>query len=191
MPRCQPASPASPKGKYVKKSIDGKRQLKLKLRSKPGAHGERFQGVEKTTSGNFQAFVSKKGKKVGVGTYSTEEEAATQRALDYANNLENVDFGRKDEVDMDLDKKFADAPSAESSPLSIKGWVAENSSGPLCWPAYGFLGRKPQLSQQAKDARASGAHKTLLQRHHEAHPHLTGKAATADPTAQKLKFNGM
>ena len=134
MPRCQPASPASPKGKYVKKSIDGKRQLKLKLRSKPGAHGERFQGVEKTTSGNFQAFVSKKGKKVGVGTYSTEEEAATQRALDYANNLENVDFGRKDEVDMDLDKKFADAPSAESSPLSIKGWVAENSSGPLCWP---------------------------------------------------------
>ena len=95
MPRCQPASPASPKGKYVKKSIDGKRQLKLKLRSKPGAHGERFQGVEKTTSGNFQAFVSKKGKKVGVGTYSTEEEAATQRALDYANNLENLDFGRE------------------------------------------------------------------------------------------------
>ena len=133
MPRCQPASPASPKGKYMKVSLDGKRELKLKLRSKPGAHGEKFKGVEKTTAGNYQAFVSKKGKKVAVGTYSTEEEAATQRALDYANNLENLDFGREDKVDMDFDKKMADAPSVESSPLSIKGWVAQSDSGPLCW----------------------------------------------------------
>ena len=78
MPRCQPASPASPKGKYVKVSLDGKRQLKLKLRSKPGAHGEKFRGVEKTTAGNFQAFVHKKGMKVGVRTFDTEEAAATR-----------------------------------------------------------------------------------------------------------------
>ena len=191
MPRCQPASPASPKGKYVKVSLDGKRQLKLKLRSKPGAHGEKFRGVEKTTAGNFQAFVHKKGMKVGVGTFDTEEAAATHRALEYANNLENVlTPGRKDKVDMDFDQKLTNALEVKSSPLSnssplVPGWLAQDVSGPLCWPAYGFKGRKPSLSKQAQAARATGTHKTLLQRHLEAHPQLARK----DSTVQTLKFN--
>ncbi len=90
---------------------------------------------------------------------------------------------------MDFDKKLINAPEVESSPLAplplFPGWFAQDAAGgSLCWPAYGFKDRKPTLSQQAQASRASGTHKTLLQRHLEAHPQLARK----DPMVQTLKF---
>ena len=187
MMSAKPSVPLSPKCMYVNVSVSKYGGLKLKLRSKPGANGAKFQGVEKTTAGNWQAFVCKKGKKIGVGTFDTEMAAATQRAVTLANGLEMVATpGRGDMVDLDFDKKMATALEVESSPLLPlnPGWFAQDASGPLFWPAYGFKGRKPPLSQQAQAARASGTHKTLLQRHLEAHPQLSRK----DPTVQTLKF---
>ena len=177
-----PPAPA-PMSQAIEHPVHG--TLRLALKRKPKPNRPKYQGVAKTSSGGYQAFVYKKATKVGVGTFKTEEEAAVQRAVTIALGLENIPTpGKNDVVDMDFDSKMDNAPSAESSPLQTFNPPA--SSGPLFWPAYGFRGRKEGFKQSldAQVVRRSGSHRTLLQRHYEAHPQLT----PGSRTVQNLNF---